>query len=67
MICRLEEQKNKVMQIEKLCRKKVRETVTLGERKVTRGMRSGIPVDDLENLRIIVELSNYCWGKCERD
>lgn len=55
IICRSEEQKTKAMQIESICRKKVRETVILGGKRVTRGVITGIPVDeDLEKLRRVI-------------
>lgn len=50
-----EEQKKKVLNIESICKKKVREKRVLGENKVTRGVIFGIPVgEDLEKLKLSI-------------
>lgn len=47
------------MQIENVCKKRVRETVILGERKVTQGVITGLAVDeDLERLKQIIDGGN---------
>lgn len=52
IICKTEEQKNKALKIESVCKKMVSERKTLGESRVTRGVITGIPVDeDLEKLK----------------
>lgn len=50
--CKTEEQKNKALRIESICKKTISEVKILGERRVTRGVITGIPVDeDLEKLK----------------
>lgn len=52
IICKTEEQKNKAMLIESICKKMINEKRLLGENRVTRGAITGIPVDeDLEKLK----------------
>ena len=52
IICKTEEQKNKALQMESICKKTISERRILGANKVARGVITGIPVDeDLERLK----------------
>lgn len=52
IICKTEEQKNRALNIESICRKNVKEKRIIGEKKVVRGVITGIPVnEDLEKLK----------------
>ncbi|XP_035994688.1 uncharacterized protein LOC118563661 [Fundulus heteroclitus] len=50
--CKSEEQKNKSMQIDNICKKVVSEKIIVGENRVSRGVITGIPLEeDLEKLK----------------
>lgn len=52
IVVKTEEQKNKVLNAESICRKTVGDKRILGDNKVTRGVITGIPVgEDLERLK----------------
>lgn len=52
VICKTDEQKEKALQVESIWKKMVSERRVLGERRVVRGVITGIPVDeDLERLK----------------
>lgn len=52
------------MQTENVCKKIVRETVILEERKVTHGVITGLPVvEDLERLKQIIDGGNVSGVK----
>lgn len=51
IICKTEEQKNKALKIDNMCKKIVNERKILGERKMKQGVITGIPIEeDLEKL-----------------
>ncbi|XP_013859124.1 uncharacterized protein LOC106514416, partial [Austrofundulus limnaeus] len=52
IIVKSEEQKNKILQIDNICKKSVREKKIIGENKITKGVITGIPInEDLEKLK----------------
>lgn len=51
--CKTEEQKNKALHVESICKKIVSERRILGASRVTRGVITDIPVDeDLQKLKL---------------
>lgn len=52
LICRNEEMRHNIMHVDSICKKVVTERVVLGGKKVSRGVITGIPVDeDLDKLK----------------
>ncbi len=52
VICKTEEQKNKALKIDNVCKKKVNERKMVGETRMKHGVITGIPIEeDLERLK----------------
>ncbi|XP_035985059.1 uncharacterized protein LOC118558667 [Fundulus heteroclitus] len=52
IVCKTEEQKNKAWEVESVCKKIISERKIVGDSKVTRGVITGIPVEeDLDKLK----------------
>lgn len=62
MICKTDEQKNKALKIDNVCKKKMNERKILGEKRLKQGVITGIPVEeDLERLK-----QSISWGEISR-